>query len=130
MWITSLDSTHPSTTLVNAAVEILIDPRISETSQLAAIRITVPPATTMPRHSHGDSEALLISLEGELLVVSGYGCVERLVPGKLATLAADERISVENHTAQPASMLVCFAPPTYVETLAASSAPAMNGASC
>jgi quercetin dioxygenase-like cupin family protein len=130
MWITSLDATHRSTTLVDATIEILIEPRISETRQLAAIRVTVPPDTTMPRHTHDDSEALLIPLDGELLLVSGYGCVARLVPGKLATVAAHERISVENHTAQPASMLVCFAPPTFVETLAAGPAPAMNGASC
>ncbi len=130
MWITSLDSTHRSTMLIDAAIEILIEPRTSETRHFAVIRVTVPPATTMPRHSHGDSEALLIPLDGELLLVSGYGCVERLVPGKLATVAAHERISVENHTAQPASMLVCFAPTTFVETLTAVPVPAMNGASC
>ena len=130
MWITSLDSTHRSTTIVDAAIDILVEPRIGETNHLAVIRVTVPPAAAMPRHSHGDSEALLIPLDGELLLVSGYGCVERLVSGMLATIAAHERISVENHTAQPASMLVCFAPPTFVETLAAVPAPAMNGASC
>jgi hypothetical protein len=37
---------------------------------------------------------------------------------------------VENHTAQPASMLVCLAPATFVETLTAVPVPAMNGASC
>jgi hypothetical protein len=64
------------------------------------------------------------------LLVSGYGSVERLVCGMAAAVAAHERISVENHTAQPASMLVCFAPPAFVETLAAAPASPVNGASC
>jgi quercetin dioxygenase-like cupin family protein len=130
MWITAFDSTHRSTTLVDAAIEILVEPRTGETNHFAVIRVTVPPAATMPRHSHGDSEALLIPLDGELLLVSGYGCVERLVSGMLATVAAHERISVENHTAQPASMLICLAPPTFVETLPAVIVPATRGAPC
>jgi quercetin dioxygenase-like cupin family protein len=130
MWITSFDSTPRSTTLVDSAIEILVEPRTSETNHLAVIRVTIPPATAMPRQSHGDSDAVIIPLDGELLLVSGYGSVERLVCGMVAAVAAHERISVENHTAQPASMLVCFAPPAFVETLAAAPASPVNGASC
>ena len=71
-----------------------------------------------------------LTLDGELLLVSGYGCVERLAPGMLVTVAAHERISVENNTERPASMLVCLAPPTFAETLLAESVPAARGASC
>ena len=130
MWITSIDSTDRSTTQVDSAIEILVEPGTSETTHLAVIKVTLPPGIAMPRHSHGDSDAVIIPLDGELLLVSGYGCVERLASGTLATVAAHERISVENHTAQPASMLVCFAPPRFVETLAAVPAPPMKGASC
>jgi quercetin dioxygenase-like cupin family protein len=130
MWITSFDSTHRSTTLVDSAIEVLVEPRTSETTHLAVIRVTIPPGAAMPRDSHGDSDAVIIPLDGELLLVSGYGCVERLVSGMLATVTALERISVENATAKPASMLVCFGPPTFVETLVAVRAPAVNGASC
>lgn len=130
MWLTSLASTQPDTTVAGAAVEILIEPRTSEIDQFAVIRATLPPGTPMPRHSHGDSDALIIPLDGELLLVSGYGCVERLAPGMLVTVAAHERISVENNTERPASMLVCLAPPTFAETLLAESVPAARGASC
>jgi quercetin dioxygenase-like cupin family protein len=92
--------------------------------------VTLPPATKMPRHNHGESDALLIPLAGELLLVGGDGCVERLTPGVLATVAAHERVSVENPTAEPANMLVCFAPATFVETLPAALAPALVGAPC
>ena len=126
MWITSLDSTpHPSTTLLDAAIEVLV-----ETERLAVIRVTLPPAAKMPRHSHGESDALLIPLAGELLLVGGDGCVERLTPGVLATVAAHERVSVENPTAHPANMLVCFAPTTFLETWPAAAVPALVGAPC
>jgi quercetin dioxygenase-like cupin family protein len=114
MWTTSLESTSPSTARLDAAVEVLV-----ETDHLAVIRVTLPPASKMPRHAHGESEALLIPLAGQLLVAGGDRCVERLAPGVLATLAAHERVSVENPTTQPASMLVCFGPATFVETLPA-----------
>ena len=84
----------------------------------------------MPRHSHGESDAVIITLEGELVLVSSYGGVERLVAGMVATVAAHERISVGNHTAQPASMLVCFAPPAFAQTLVTVPPPSMDGASC
>jgi hypothetical protein len=35
MWITSFDSTPRSTTLVDSAIEILVEPRTSETKHLA-----------------------------------------------------------------------------------------------
>ena len=130
MWITSLDPTPPSTTLLDVAIDVLVEPHTSETDHLAVIRVTLPPATKMPRHSHGESEALLIPLAGELLLVGGEGSVERLVPGVLATIATHERISIENPTAHPASMLVSFAPASFLETLSAASAPAVAGAPC
>src|SRR3954470_15808512 len=104
MWITSLASTHRSATLVDAVIEVLVEPRLSETEHLAAARVTIPPGATMPRHSHGESEALLIPLAGELLLVGVDGRVERLAEGTLAVVAAHERICVENPGVEPASV--------------------------
>jgi len=127
MWITSFDSTQHSP---DASVDILVDPSTSETDHLAVTRVTLPPGAAMPRHSRGYSDTLIIPLDGELSLVSGDGCVEHLVPCTLATVAAHERISVENHALEPASMLECFAPPTFVETRAGLPARAVNEARC
>lgn len=129
MWITSLDSTHPSATLVDAAIEVLVEPRLSETEHLAALRVTIPPGAAMRRHSHGESEALLVPLAGEMLLVGIDGRVERLAEGTLAVVAAHERVIVENPGSEPASMLVCLAPATFVETLSVTRASAVAGAS-
>jgi quercetin dioxygenase-like cupin family protein len=117
-------------TEADAAIEVLVASRTSEIDQFAILRVTLPPATSIPRHSHGESEALFIPLDGELLIVSGYGGVERVTPGTLVTVSAHERVSVENPTALPASMLVCLAPPTFAETLAVEPTTATRGASC
>ena len=70
---------------------------------------------------------MLIPLAGEVLLAGGDRCVERLAPGVLATVPAYERVSVENPSMEPASMLVCFGPGTFVETLPGAAA---AGASC
>ena len=129
MWITSFDSTHRTATLVDAAIEVLVEPSLSEIEHLAAVRVTIPPGAAMPRHSHGESEALLVPLAGELLLVGIGGRVERLAAGTLAVVAAHERISVENPSLKPARVLVCFAPATFVETLDGAQVPAVAGAS-
>lgn len=71
----------------------------------------------MPTHEHGESDAVLIPATGELLLRGAGARVERLQAGMLAVVPAHERVSVENPTEQPASMLVCFAPATFVEAL-------------
>src|SRR4051794_28529976 len=129
MWMTSLDSAHRRATLTDAAIEVLVEPGVGETERLAAVQVTIPPGAAMPRHSHGKSEALLIPLAGELLLVGIDGRVERLAEGTLAVIAAHERVALQNPGVERASVLVCFAPPTFVEALGAA-VPAETGASC
>lgn len=116
MWTTALDSGHRRASLAAATIDVLAEPGHGG-EQIAAVRVTIPPGASMPRHDHGESDALLVPLSGELLLTGGDGHVERLGNGTLTVLAAGERVSVENTTAEPASMLVCFAPPTFVEAL-------------
>jgi len=130
MWITSLDSSHRSATLVDADIEVLVEPGLNETEHLAAAQLTVPPGATVPRHCHGEAEALLVPLAGEVLLVGIDGRVERLAEGTLAVIAAHERISVRNPGVESASVLVCFAPETLVEPLNVAPTPAVAGASC
>ena len=130
MWITSLASTHRSVTLVDADIEVLVEPGLSVTEHLAAAQLTVPPGATVPRHSHGEAEALLVPLAGEVLLVGIDGRVERLGEGTIAVIAAHERISVKNPGVEPASVLVCFAPATLGEPRNVAQTPAVAGASC
>ena len=130
MWTTSLDSAHRSATLVDAAIDFLVEPSLSGTEHLAAVQVTIPPGSAMPRHSPDDSEALLVPLAGEVLLVGVDGCVERLGDGRIAVVRAHERVSVQNPGVEPASVLVCFAPATLHETLKPAQVPAVAGASC
>lgn len=130
MWITSLNSTRRTATLVDAVIEVLVEPGLSGIEHLAAVRMTIPPGAAMPRHDHGESEALLVPLAGELLLVGVDGRVERLAAGMLAVVAAHERISVENPGGEPATVLMCFAPATFVGALGDAQVPAVAGASC
>lgn len=126
MWTTSLDSGQRRTSLMDATIDVLVEPRSADMDQLAVVRVTIPAAATMPRHDHGKSEAVLIPLAGELLLSGPDGRVERLQVGTLATVSAHERVSVQNPGAQPASMLVCFAPPAFVEALRREPVPAQT----
>ena len=130
MWITSLESSHRSATLVDAATEILVEPGLGETEHLAAVQLAIPPGAAVPRHSDGEAEALLVPLAGEVLLVGIDGRVERLAEGTLAVIAAHERIRVQNPGVEPASVLVCCAPATLVEPSKGAPKPAAAGASC
>lgn len=130
MWITSLDSTDPSATLVDPDIAVLVEPGFGEIEHLAAVQLTLPPGAAVPRHSHGEAEALLVPLAGEVLLVGIDGRVERLAEGTLVVIAAHERVSVKNPGLESASVLVCFAPATLMESPNVASTPAVAGASC
>ena len=121
MWTASLDDGDRRMFASGIALDVIVDPATVEHPHAAVVRITVPAATRMPAHDHGPSDAILIPLAGELLICSADGRVERLQHGRLAVVPAHERISVHNPGSAPASMLACFAPPTFVERLSAPS---------
>ena len=78
----------------------------------AAIHLTVKGGARMPEHDHGESDSLLIPLTGRL-ILRGRATETQLECGMVAFVATGERVSVENPTTAPASMIVCFAPPTF-----------------
>jgi quercetin dioxygenase-like cupin family protein len=115
---------------MGAAIDVLVEPGGADADQLAVIRVTIPAGASLPPHDHGESEAVLIPLAGELLVSAAGGRVERLQAGGLAVISAHERVSVQNPGREPASMLVCMAPPTFVEALRRQPVGTQAGASC
>lgn len=119
MWITSLESPRRTASLMGATIDVLVEPDRKGPADLGVVRVTVPPASTLPAHDHGESDAVLVALAGELLLFGPGGRVVRLEPGTLAVVPAHERVSAQNPTTEPASMLVCFAPPTFVEAIGA-----------
>jgi quercetin dioxygenase-like cupin family protein len=117
MWTISLDSRHRTASLADAGIEVLIEPATSDAERFGVLRVTVPAGATIPPHDHGACEALLIPVSGDLLLVGSGGRVERLQTGRLAVVAAHERVSVQNAGSEPAVMLACFSPPEFVERL-------------
>lgn len=100
-----------------ATIDVLTD---ASAAQLAAVRVTVAAGARMPEHDHGSSDALLVPLTGRLTLRDRDGEVQ-LAPGAITFIAAGERVSVENPSEEPASMVVCFAPPTFVARLVGAS---------
>lgn len=101
-----------------ATIEVPID---EASAQLAAVRVTIAAGARLGEHDHGSSDALLLPLAGGLTLCGRQGEL-RLEPGMWAFIAAGERVSVENAGEAPASIVVCFAPPTFVTALLAASA--------
>lgn len=71
-----------------------------------------------PAFSHCECKNYQTTDSGRLTLRGRNGELE-LAPGATAFIAAGERVSVENAGEAPASMVVCFAPPTFVTTLLA-----------
>lgn len=97
------------------AAEILIDERPG-TGRLAAAHVVLPPGGGMPEHEHGESEALVVPLTGELVIVSGDQ-QEKVAPGVVVLLARGERVRLANDTSAPVSLLAVFAPASFVRAL-------------
>lgn len=88
------------------SVEVLVDDGV-EGRQLASAKVTIAP---------GESEALVISIPGEL-VFSGADGEQRLTPGAVGHIARGERVRVENRSNQEASMIAVFTPSSFVRAL-------------
>ncbi len=95
-------------------VEVLI----GEDGAVAAVHALLPPGGVLPEHDHGESEALVTVWEGHVEITAG-GQQETLESGAVALIGVGERVSLRNPTADPASLLVCLAPPAFVRVLSA-----------
>ena len=115
MWARRVDDATTALTPFGegAAIDVLLE---GAPERLAAIHVTVKPGARMPEHDHGESDALLIPLTGQLILRAAI-TEEELVSGMVAFVAAGERVSVENPTTAAASMIVCFAPASFVHAL-------------
>jgi quercetin dioxygenase-like cupin family protein len=67
-------------------------------------------------HSHGDSEALVVPLAGELVMTSG-GQQQKVGPGDVVVLGRGEQVRLDNQTDQPVALLAVLAPPTFIGVL-------------
>ena len=97
------------------ALEVLLDG--SRGDRVGAVRIRLPAGTSLPEHDHGASAAVVVPLTGQVALRSGTQRVE-LVPGALARLGVGERVGVDNPGVAEAVLVVLFAPPDFVHTLA------------
>lgn len=88
--------------------------------RIGAVQVTVPIAGNMPLHAHGESEALLIPLHGEVRLISGGddGEVTVLEPGLLVTIPVGEQVRLENPGEEPGRLLVMFSPASFTNELA------------
>ena len=96
------------------SVEILVDDEESG-GELAAAHLTIPAGGGMPEHTHGDSIALLVMLDGELRIRGGDR-EDTLVPGTLVYVARGERIGLANGSGRPATLLAVFTPADFIRT--------------
>lgn len=129
MRTTSLDSVSRSSSFAGADIDVLFEPG-AEAHQLGVIRVAIPVGAALPTHDHGESEALLVPLDGKVvLCAADDGHEEPLRSGVIAVVAAYERVSVRNTGDQTAHMLVCMAPPTFVSALGRDPVAAQAGAS-
>jgi quercetin dioxygenase-like cupin family protein len=101
------------------AIDVIVGTDDHPDTQAAMARVTLPPQTTLPRHDHGESDALLVPLDGRLLVCGTGGRIESLETGRVIVVPAHESVSVQNPGSHAASMLVCFAPGTFLQELSA-----------
>ena len=87
-------------------------------TNLSAARVSVPPGGGMSEHEHGESETALVVQAGRITVHSGEQ-QEKLEAGAVALIGVGERVRLENPSSgEPASLLVFFAPPGFVQTFA------------
>ncbi len=99
------------------SVEILAEQLPIEGRKIAAAHVHLPPGSMMPPHAHGESEAIVTPLNGQVVLASDDQH-EVLEPGMIAMIAIGEKVRVENATSEPVSLLAVFAPTSFITALA------------
>lgn len=92
-------------------VEVVLDAG----NNLSVAHVSLPPGASMPDHSHGDAEAVVIVRAGQVELASGDE-VAILGPGKLALVGVGERVRLRNGSPEPASLVAVFAPSGFIAT--------------
>lgn len=86
-----------------------------EGTQVAVAQVVVPAGGAMPEHDHGDSEALVIPLTGELVITD----TERehvLSFGEVVHIPRGDRVRLDNRGDEPASVIAVLSPPSFIRT--------------
>jgi len=95
-------------TPADPTVQVLID-RGTGDGQLAATQVVIPAGSGMREHDHGDTQALLVPLAGELVVTSGSQR-ESITPGTVVLLERGERAQLANLAGEACTMVMVFTP--------------------
>ncbi len=72
----------------------------------------------MPEHDHGESEALIVLIDGDLVITTEDDEL-KLDLGVVIHIAHGERVRVQNVGDRTAAMLAVFTPASFVDRLAA-----------
>jgi len=87
-------------------VEVLLE-EIQGDRQVTVTRVVVPPGDGMREHDHGDAEALIVAVSGE--VVMSSGARRAAIPaGVVVRLDRGERVQLENRSSEPFAMVMVF----------------------
>lgn len=101
-------ASHPTSTSADPTVNSLID-QTPDGGGLAVTEVTIPPGTRTREHDHGGSEALLVPLDGRLIVTSGNQRQD-ISRGMAVLLGREERVQLSNQSSEPFTMIVVFTP--------------------
>jgi quercetin dioxygenase-like cupin family protein len=98
-------------------VEVLFD---GKGRDVAVLAVRIPPGGGMPRHDHGASSVVLVSLSGTI-DLSGEGVDEKieLSAGAVGALDVGEAVQLDNRGSVEAKVLVILSPPDFVESIKA-----------
>ncbi len=97
-------------------VQLVVDAKDPE-RRMSAARVFIPAGCAMAQHDHGESEALVLGVEGTLFLVDDEAANE-LAPGTMIHIKRGDKVRVENRGSSPASMLAVFTPASFVDKLA------------
>ncbi len=87
-------------------VEVLLEDLLGD-RQLTVTRVVVPPGYGMREHDHGDAEALIVAVSGEVVMTSGSRPAP-ITAGVVVRLDRGERVQLENRSSEPFAMVMVF----------------------
>ncbi|HET6633822.1 MAG TPA: cupin domain-containing protein [Streptomyces sp.] len=80
--------------------------------RVAVLHMELPAGGSLPDHSHGPSEIVLVPLSGTF-TVRHDGQEHRLAAGAAAHIATGERVSLHNPGDEPARLMIVASPPDF-----------------
>jgi quercetin dioxygenase-like cupin family protein len=82
--------------------------------------VTIPAGGGMPEHDHGSSRAMVLPLDGEVVMVDVEGGSEHTAsPGNVVTIPIGARVEVRNDGGRDVSIQVVFDPADFTRQIEA-----------